>query len=170
MSARILWLHATAVSSGQINHTKKFLREIRSNSETQKENRVSRFWRASSKASRDLWWWMCAGGQALQRADPRMTQKRLFSAPVTIISVFESEKRKSDCPSQVGVSQNRSAVSKKEEVVILSMWAPPRHKPSLKTVKIFTDTGGRCKSRLCIFIYVSCNSKAPHVKGTLEII
>ena len=50
-----------------------------------------------------------------------MTQKQLFSAPVTIISVFESEKRKSDCPSQVGVSQNQSAVSKKEEVVILSM-------------------------------------------------
>ena len=64
---------------------------------------------------------MCAGGQSLQRADPRMTQKQLFSAPVTIISVFEFEKRKSDCPSQVGVSQNQSAVSKKEEVVILSM-------------------------------------------------
>ena len=154
MSARILWLHETEVSSGQLNHTKNFLREIRSTSENQKENRVSRFWRASNKASQDLWWWMCAGGQALQRAEPRMTQKWLFSAPVIIISVFESEERKSDCPSQVGVSQNQSAVSKKEEVVILSMWAPPGHKPSLKTVKIFTDTGGRCKSRLCIHL---CN-------------
>ena len=152
MSARILWLRATEVSSGQLNHTKKFLREIMGNSENQKGNRISRFWRASSKACQDLWWWMCAGGQSLQRADPRMTQKQLFSAPVTIISVFESEKRKSDCPSQVGVSQNQSAVSKKEEVVILSMWAPPRHKPSLKTIKIFTDAGGHYKSRLCIYL------------------